>query len=203
MNLETWIGAVMMCMAVLGGAVSAHGPSKMLPKIAYILTFVILGVIGFLLILRSSKENALAKHSADLKMTRIEKTVLDLKASSNIKDSHHPLATSADLAGRYIRNLSFRMVDLVTEVPIVKGKVFEDCDIYGPAVLILRKNTLNECGFTGNPDMIFITTSQVDVMGVVLVEDCVFNRCNFGNVAFIGSPQEKQWFLNQVSKKSE
>jgi len=60
MRADIWLGMVTVFMAVLGGIVSAHAPTKTWHKIAYVSAFVLAGAASIWLVIRISNENAAA-----------------------------------------------------------------------------------------------------------------------------------------------
>jgi hypothetical protein len=60
MRADIWLGVVTIFMAVLGGIVSAHAPTTLWHKIAYVSAFVVAGAISIWLVVRISNENAAA-----------------------------------------------------------------------------------------------------------------------------------------------
>jgi hypothetical protein len=96
-------------------------------------------------------------------------------------------ASSKELSGRYISQQTFAVADLVLDGKI-EGRTFEDCEIYGPAVLVLSGvGQMYKCGF--DHPAAFITANQEHVVGPILVKDCSFKQCRFHGVGFIG-PEE-------------
>lgn len=60
MRADMWLGVVTVLMAVLGGIVSAHAPTKLRHKITYVSAFVLTGAVSIWLVIRISNENAAA-----------------------------------------------------------------------------------------------------------------------------------------------
>jgi hypothetical protein len=65
----------MLAMAVIGGIVSAHAPTKLWHKLLYASAFVLLGVIGMYLVIRQSNETAVAS-------SELSHSIHDLSESS-------------------------------------------------------------------------------------------------------------------------
>ncbi|HEX2087923.1 MAG TPA: hypothetical protein VHF89_19710 [Solirubrobacteraceae bacterium] len=73
---------------------------------------------------------------------------------------------------------------------VISGKTFRDAHIWGPAVIVpLGAFTLYRSSF-GSPTRasLFwtIPEGQDKLVGVIGIEDCVFERCTFRNVAIAG-----------------
>jgi hypothetical protein len=83
-----------------------------------------------------------------------------------------------------------RLHELLTEghPPIIKGFTFDGCHIVGPAVVMLSgEGSITSCTFDGTPDALFLqlTPEQDQVIGVVVFENCTFDRCRFAGVGFL------------------
>jgi hypothetical protein len=74
---------------------------------------------------------------------------------------------------------------------VLDGLTFIDCDIKGPAVLLLQDVTINHGNFAEDMNAILwdISPSRPVVAGAVLVRNCTFERCLFVNVGFAGPPE--------------
>lgn len=73
----------------------------------------------------------------------------------------------------------------------VEDKVFTDCLIEGPAVLmILDGVSFDGCnmGMTDNADNLLIKPVGDKLTGVIPVRNCKFVRCDFLRVAYTGHP---------------
>jgi len=84
-----------------------------------------------------------------------------------------------------------RTAELAGDEGIIEGATFTGCVIKGPAVLVLQgtsKLVGNE--FEGEIDAILweILPTRTEVVGAILVKDCVFEGCNFTNVGVAGPP---------------
>jgi hypothetical protein len=55
---DIWLGIITIVMAVLGGIVSAHAPTKLWHKIVYVSAFVLAGAASIWLVIKISNENA-------------------------------------------------------------------------------------------------------------------------------------------------
>jgi hypothetical protein len=113
----------------------------------------------------------------------------------NLTTRHYPTLLSADeWAQSYIHGKNFRIADLSDPLNMVVGRTFEDCHIYGPAVIMLYdRNDIGDSTFhTQKPDHIFIIASSGIWgglgTGVIGLMDCKFRRCHFYNVSVTGDP---------------
>ena len=84
------------------------------------------------------------------------------------------------------------LVDIVTgEGPRLSGYLFEECQIKGPAVIVLKGCTVTRCNMGGNPDALIweIPPERTQVIGAIEVVDSTFTGCTFEGVGFAGSPE--------------
>lgn len=97
------------------------------------------------------------------------------------------LATSKDLTGKYVSQAHFAIADLARNNKI-QDRVFEDCDVYGPAVLYVSgpASMIVDCGFDAPRELVFIGTDQAAVVGPIHIENCSFRHCRFHGVGIIG-----------------
>jgi hypothetical protein len=107
---------------------------------------------------------------------------------------HEPaLLTSEEFAESYIHGKYFKIADLADSRNIIEGRTFEDCWIYGPAVLFLHQSNdiSNNNEFVGSSDEIFMAAGQHSVVGggsgVIVLKDCKFRKCHFLRVTFVGT----------------
>jgi hypothetical protein len=81
---------------------------------------------------------------------------------------------------------------------VVRDTEFIDCDIRGPAVLLIQgeASRLTHNTITGDPDALRwdVPTSR-QVIGAILAENCQFVGCRFTNVGFTGTPEFLDRFL--------
>ena len=96
-----------------------------------------------------------------------------------------------ELEQPYITGKTFRLVDLANLRGVIKEKTVEDCEIWGPAMVLMNASaTIMECVFDGPPGAVFVVVSpaQQQAMGVLsFVGHCVFRRCRMQGIAFLGS----------------
>lgn len=100
-------------------------------------------------------------------------------------------ATPDELTASHLKGLTIRIADLVREDIVIRNKVFEDCYIYGPAMLALIKDNIfveNQMG--GSLESIFVPTENPKIIGAIALENCVFKKCHFRNTGIIGLPAE-------------
>ena len=103
-------------------------------------------------------------------------------------------AGAKELTGKYIAGHTFNITDLAYRAKII-GRHFEDCDIYGPAVLAVAGiGHVADCTFSGSLDSTFITVEQRVLLGPILLENCTFRKCRFHEIGFIGNQEAREKF---------
>lgn len=98
---------------------------------------------------------------------------------------------------RHLTHRSFRIVDLVEDDDIIEGRIFEDCTIYGPAVLApLNDNTFSHNTFEADPAAFLwqVAEDRDRVVGAIGLRRCIFRRCIFRRIGLAG----KQKFMDQM-----
>jgi len=93
----------------------------------------------------------------------------------------------------YVARKRIRLGDLVEHDSIIRNRTLEDCEVHGPMVVMSTGKGVggfDNCTWNGEPDATFIITAEPQVGGVVGLENCVFRRCRFFNVAIMTSPDD-------------
>jgi hypothetical protein len=106
--------------------------------------------------------------------------------------------------GSYLRGLSIRISDLAREDIVIRDRTFEDCYIYGPAILVPHgMGMFHECGFEGDTSSLFITIAEErSVIGVIALENCIFRRCHFRKIGFIVTPDIHERWVTDLAGHS-
>ena len=82
-----------------------------------------------------------------------------------------------------------RISDLVITSDFVSDTDFENCQIVGPAVVVLLgEGTIAESTFIGNPDAMLwpVPPARQEVIGVIPITNCNFVRCRFEKIGIAG-----------------
>src|SRR5688572_10864091 len=88
-----------------------------------------------------------------------------------------------------VTHRSFRIVDLVGLDSLITRRIFEDCTIYGPAVLVPLGSSMFEKNiFEGEPQALLweIPEDRTQVEGAIGLVDCTFRRCIFRRIGIAG-----------------
>jgi len=104
-------------------------------------------------------------------------------------------STAEQLTGKFITGQSFNISSIVHD-GIIKNRTFDDCDIYGPAVLAPDGvGIMHKCTFYGEAESVFIVVAQQMVLGPIHLLDCNFKNCRFYKVGFIGNQKNVDEWL--------
>ena len=93
------------------------------------------------------------------------------------------------------RHKRLRLADLVGPDSILRDQVFEDCDIYGPAILASIGQGVggfDSCTWeapTAESILFEVPDGRVGV-GMMGVVNCVFKRCRFYKIGLMGPPAQ-------------
>jgi hypothetical protein len=89
-----------------------------------------------------------------------------------------------------LQSKTIRLVDLAREGVIIRGKTFENCDIYGPAVVYQVNCTFTGLTMDAGPEDWATETTNKKVCGAVKLDTCVVKNCRFYTISFIGGRDE-------------
>jgi hypothetical protein len=98
-------------------------------------------------------------------------------------------STADQLTSNFIYGQSFH-ISLIAHGGIIRSRTFDDCDIYGPAILAMTGVAqIHKCTFNAVPEQVFIAVTQETVVGPILLIDCSFRDCRFYDIGIIGNEQ--------------
>lgn len=128
--------------------------------------------------------------------------VVDMKNSHNITFINSPITKQINkitftkkskLAGPIIRKKVIRLIDLVNPKSLeIRNKTFENCEIYGPAIVFIgANNSFISCGFDIPIPSFYFWEINLDglakiIVGVIGINECKFKDCNFHMIGFAG-----------------
>ncbi|PLS84678.1 MAG: hypothetical protein CYG60_16645, partial [Actinobacteria bacterium] len=112
------------------------------------------------------------------------------------------------LMSRYLKGASFHIADLVRNETRIRGWTFEDCTIYGPAVIATLAGTLiHEPTWTAeNVDYVLWDAHGGEDRrweGLIGLQDCAFRRCTFVRIGILVKPEEAERIRAQVEDQDE
>jgi hypothetical protein len=106
--------------------------------------------------------------------------------------------TAPHPGNREYRNETVRIAELTVVTDMLDNLRFENCQIIGPAVLVLLDHiTMSNCSFDApDPNSMFwiIPPDRPGVVGAVGVVNCEFFSCQFQRVGFAGPVELKARF---------
>ena len=92
------------------------------------------------------------------------------------------------------RHEVIRITEMATVDDVLRELVFEDCEIVGPAVLaIMDRNQMRECRLDAG-EQLWDVPMQRGYVGAIGLVACLFERCYFRRVGFIGAPETMAQF---------
>lgn len=117
-------------------------------------------------------------------------------ASYHLYENKRPnFATPDQLLAATYSGMQIRIADLTRENTFIKGKVFENCDLYGPAVVYFDSSNVVDISIDLSDapiDSILISTSNVGLSGVVGFRNCVLKNVLLIHIGIIGTPDAIQ-----------
>ncbi|MDO8716919.1 MAG: hypothetical protein Q7J73_08985 [Dehalococcoidales bacterium] len=124
---------------------------------------------------------------------------LILSAQQLYKDKQLTFATPDALIPLNLSGLQINVADLARNDLTIKNKTFNNCDLYGPAVIAMLGDYVVVTGntFDASIDTMF-TVQDTDrwISGVIAFENVQFINCRFHKIGIIGSSTMKQQFLS-------
>jgi len=112
--------------------------------------------------------------------------------SYNLYENKKPnFATPDQLLTSTYSGMQIRVADLTRENLFIRGKVFENCDLYGPAVVYFDSSNVVDISIDLSDapiDDILISTSNVGLSGVVGFQNCVLKNVRLIHIGIIGTP---------------
>jgi len=84
MRADIWLGVATVFMAVLGGIVSAHAPTKLRHKISYVAAFVLAGALSVVLIVKISNENTAASRDLADALSQLRNSMSEIARMTNL-----------------------------------------------------------------------------------------------------------------------
>lgn len=92
---------------------------------------------------------------------------------------------------RYYEDRVVRLADLVGTGTVLDGFTFVGCQVNGPVVILPRDSVFAGNDFSSpTPEALLweISPGRTEVVGVVEVANCTFERCRFSHVGVAGPP---------------
>lgn len=85
------------------------------------------------------------------------------------------------------REQTVRLADLASLDDVLTELTFENCEIVGPAVVVLLGDTkVTDCHWTGDPDaVLWPAHGREQVVGAIGLRDCTITGCQFFRVGML------------------
>lgn len=82
------------------------------------------------------------------------------------------------------RDQTVRLAELAALDDVLTGMTFENCEVVGPAVVVLLGDTkVSDCHWTGDVDaVLWPAHGREHVIGAIGLQDCVITGCQFFRV---------------------
>ena len=108
-----------------------------------------------------------------------------------------------EIEGKYYRDETVSIPELVArEGKVLDGFTFENCQIEGPAILLLRGTTSENNDIQGSVDAILweIPQRRQQVIGAVLAQNCTLRGCDISEIGFAGWPDSMRIFKRGITR---
>jgi cell division protein FtsB len=103
-------------------------------------------------------------------------------------------ATPEALMSPVLQNMTIRICDLTREDFVIHDKTFENCHIYGPAIIacdnVIMTDSIITAAVPPDPNSFFIETTSQFCLGAVLFKDCTFKHCALDKIGIIGTHEQ-------------
>jgi hypothetical protein len=103
---------------------------------------------------------------------------------------------------RYYEDRVVRLADLVGSGTVLDGFTFVGCQVEGPAVILPHDSVFAENDFNSpTTDALLweIPPERAEVVGVIEVTNCTFERCRFAHVGIAGPPPVVDHFRSSLT----
>ncbi len=109
-------------------------------------------------------------------------------------------ATPDALIPAVLQDLNVQLADLTRADFVIRNKVFVNCHIYGPAIVLPKGQCVLDIRLEGSPDISFIETSSKTAYGATVLQDCKIIGCTLHKISFIGSAKQiAEWKAKAAS----
>ena len=191
-RIERLLDNIILAAIVAGGAIIWSLLSQLPAAVVSVI-----GLAAFALIL------LIFKTTRDILSKKPKEHKTNTEPSTSVVPSHTYITDT------YIRGRIIYLMDLIAPgaKPIVSNRTIEDCEIRGPAMVILLGGvTVDDNTFDGNIDSLFVEVVENRVIfGAIGLRGCVFRRCRFKEIGVIGTREQigqaKKGFTQPTSHK--
>jgi len=99
----------------------------------------------------------------------------------------------AYIADTYIKGRIIYLLDLLAPgaKPIISNRTIEDCEVRGPAMVILMGSTIANSVWDGDKNSLFVEiAAKRMILGAIGLQGCVFRRCRFKAIGILGTKEQ-------------
>ena len=93
----------------------------------------------------------------------------------------------------YISGRIIHLMDLLAPgaKPIISNRTVEDCEVRGPAMVVLMRTALDKNTWDGDLESLFVEVAdERTIFGAIGLQGCVFRRCRFVAIGIIGTKEK-------------
>lgn len=116
-----------------------------------------------------------------------------LTSHSLYENKRTNFATPDALTSLILKDMDIRISDLARENFVIHNRTFDNCRIYGPAVIYPMNCLIKEAHFTDfgtDSNAVFIITTNKAITGIITLDTCVIKNCTFYAIGLIGSYED-------------
>jgi len=125
-------------------------------------------------------------------------TIWQVRASSKaLQNKENALVLSLPhqyIPDSYIQGKAIHLMDLLSPAarPIVSNRTIEDCEIHGPAmVILLNEVVIASSSFEGDANSLFVEVPEKRIVfGAIGLQNCLIRRCRFIAIGIIGTREQ-------------
>ncbi len=110
--------------------------------------------------------------------------------------------TAQERPKTYFHDQQLYTSELARNEDVLRDKIFERCEIIGPALIFFGGNTRVEgCGFAGKIDeILFEVPEGRRLVGGIAFVNCIFRRCEFKRIGVLVTPPQLETFKDDFAK---
>jgi hypothetical protein len=104
----------------------------------------------------------------------------------------------------HVKDQTLHLLDYTRTSSVIGDRIFEDCDVWGPAVVLIRgTGKVKDCSWDGGggrlEDLIILLPDQGRPTGAILFQNCQFIRCKFHRISYAGTQRDIDEFKGGTS----
>jgi hypothetical protein len=108
-------------------------------------------------------------------------------------------ATPDALLSPNLNGMRFRITDLARETAIIRNRVFTDCDIYGPAIVMFQDSNVADIYLPNESvSSCLIESNTPTITGAIGFYNCVITNCRFWHIGILGNTKQIEVLKSNV-----